>query len=66
MVNFVEKHAGKKTKLRGWMGHGRTPETARVLEKELRSRLNWAELRVLELGPTYGRILDRICGFGFL
>lgn len=54
MLGFVEKEVKGRTSLHGWIGHSRVPEAAQVLEKGLRERFNWVELRLFELGPVLG------------
>lgn len=66
MVNFVEKRTKKDASLHGWLGHARALATASALEQELRSNLNWAELRLFELGPVYGTHMGPgFIGLGF-
>ncbi len=50
---FVEKRAGQSTRLYGWLAHAHVPQASSMLEKELRSRFVWADLRVFELGPVF-------------
>lgn len=54
MLRFVEKRIGGRTSLHGWLAHTHVFEAASTLEKELHARFDWAELRLLELGPVLG------------
>jgi DegV family protein with EDD domain len=54
MLGFVEKEVKGNVFLHGWVAHSHVPDTARTLEKELRERFNWVELRFLEMGPVLG------------
>lgn len=62
MLKFVQKRVEGCTSLHGWVGHTHVFETALALEKELRDHFNWAELRLLELGP----VLETHMGPGFI
>jgi DegV family protein with EDD domain len=54
MLGFVEKTVNGCISLHGWVAHSHVPDAARTLEKELRKRFNWVELRFLEMGPVLG------------
>jgi DegV family protein with EDD domain len=54
MLGFVEKTVKGSTTLHGWVAHSHIPDTARILEKGLREKFNWVELRSLEMGPVLG------------
>ena len=66
MLGFVEKEANGSISLHGWVAHSHVPDTARVLEKELRKRFNWIELRLFEMGPVLGTHMGPgLVGVGF-
>lgn len=66
MVDFVAKRASKNAPLHGWLAHAHASEMALTLEKELRARFNWTELRLFELGPVYGSHMGPgVVGLGF-
>lgn len=66
IVEFVEKRAGDKTLLHGWVAHAGSYKVAAMLERELRAHFNWAELRLFELGPTFGTHMGPgFTGMGF-
>ncbi|MCJ7792286.1 MAG: DegV family protein [Dehalococcoidia bacterium] len=54
ILGFVEKEVKGSISLHGWVAHSHVPDAARVLEKGLRERFNWIELRFLEMGPVLG------------
>jgi DegV family protein with EDD domain len=54
MLGSMEKTVNGCISLHGWVAHSHVPDAARTLEKELRKRFNWAELRFLEMGPVLG------------
>jgi len=66
VLKFVEKRTEGSTSLRGSIRHSHVLEAALALERELRTRFNWAELDFLELGPVYGSHLGPgTIGLGF-
>ena len=66
VLKFVEKRTEGSTSLRGSIRHAHVLEAALALERELRTRFNWAELDFLELGPVYGSHLGPgTIGLGF-
>ncbi|MBA7687956.1 DegV domain-containing protein [subsurface metagenome] len=66
VLKFVEKRTEGSTSLRGSIRHAHVLEAALALERELRTRFNWAELDFLELGPVYGTHLGPgTIGLGF-
>ncbi|GAJ06049.1 unnamed protein product, partial [marine sediment metagenome] len=66
VLKFVEKRTEGNTSLRGSIRHSHVLEAALALERELRTRFNWAELDFLELGPVYGTHLGPgTIGLGF-
>jgi DegV family protein with EDD domain len=66
MLRFIEKRTEGSTSLHGSIRHAHAPEVARLLEKELRARFNWAELDFFELGPVFGTHLGPgTAGLGF-
>jgi fatty acid-binding protein DegV len=66
MLGFVEKAVQGSISLHGWVAHSHVPDTARVLEKELRKRFNWVELRLFEAGPVLGTHMGPgLVGVGF-
>ncbi len=66
MLRFVEKRIGESPSLHGWIAHTHVFEVASALEKELHARFNWAELRLLELGPVLGTHMGPgFMGLGF-
>lgn len=66
ILKFVEKRVGREGDLHGWLAHGRIPEVASLLERELRVYFRWAELRLFELGPVFGTHMGPgFVGLGF-
>jgi len=66
MLGFVEKEVKGSISLHGWLAHSHVPDAARVLEKELREKFNWVELRLLEMGPVLGTHMGPgLVGVGF-
>ena len=66
MLQFVAKRTERGTFLSGWIAHTHVSEAARALEKVLRDRFDWAELRLLELGPVLGTHMGPgFIGLGF-
>ena len=66
MLKFATKRIEGSTSLRGWIAHTHVFEAATVLEKALRDRFDWAELRLLELGPVLGTHMGPgFIGLGF-
>ncbi|MGQ9546089.1 MAG: DegV family protein [Dehalococcoidia bacterium] len=49
---FVEKEMKGRASFYGWVAHTHVPDAARILERKLRDKFDWLELRVLELGPV--------------
>ena len=66
MLKFVAKRIEGSAPLRGWIAHTRVFEAASVLEKGLRDRFDWYELRLFELGPVLGTHMGPgFIGLGF-
>jgi fatty acid-binding protein DegV len=62
MLGFVEKQVKPGVPLHGWLAYTRIAGAAQALEKELRARFNWSDIRLFELGPVFGAHM----GPGFL
>ncbi len=66
MLKFVEKRIGGGTSLHGWVAHTCIPEKALAFKEELHAYFDWAELRLLELGPVLGTHMGPgFIGLGF-
>ena len=66
ILKFIEKQTKGSTSLHGWLAHTHVFEAALDLERELRSRFNWVELRFFELGPVLGtHVGPGFIGLGF-